>query len=195
MDPHTPVGHSDEELDVLLTDPTFVERVVTSDPFIAWNLELAIERIRFSREEGARVFLQLLPHYVAEFRDTYPTPLPPNLPVPPELLDLWRSFVNSDWCQNNQHEPKIAGYSVLRQMLMQQPDPTDTGQTLWICGAPSHSRPNAICGQVSRRWDRGITHIRAKHLNHRPFSCGGRCAVPTWCVIPRSDALPLAQCH
>ena len=179
-----PPVQADDELDVLLTDPTFVDRTVTSDAFIDWNLELAINwRIHLPPEEGARIFLQLHPYYVKELRDTHPTLLPTNLPVSPHLLDLWRSFVNSDWHWNNQHEPKAAGYSVLRQMLVQQFDSTDT-QTLWICGVPKPSQPNAICGQAFRRWDRGITHIRAKHLNHKPFPCGGQCAVPTWCVTP-----------
>lgn len=180
-----PPVQADDELDVLLTDPTFVERTVTSDAFIDWNLELAINwRIHLPREEGARIFLQIHPHYTMELRDAHPTLLSTNLPIPPNLLDLWRIFMNSDWHRNNQHEPKVAGYSVLRQMLVQQPDSTDT-ETLWICGVPSPSQSNAICGRAFRRWDRGITHIRAKHLNHKPFPCDGlSCGVPTWCVIP-----------
>ena len=110
------------------------------------------------------------------------------------LLDLWRSFMNSDWHRNNQHEPRVGGYSVLRQMLVQKPDPTNT-QTLWICGVPNPSRPNWICGQRFRRWDRAIVHIRGRHLNHRPFSCDGSCGAHTWCVIPGPGVLPLTKCH
>lgn len=186
MDPRDPLDQANDELDVLLIDPAFVERTVTSDPFIDWNLENAINGIHVSRETGAKIFLQLHPHYILELRDTRPALLPlvpPNLPVPSDLLDLWRSFQNSDWYRNNEHEPKKAGHSVLMQMLLRQSDPADT-QPLWICAAPSLSQPDAICRQGFRRWDRAITHIRAKHLNHRPFPCGGDCGVPTWCVAP-----------
>jgi hypothetical protein len=172
-----------DDLANLLSDPVFVERTVTSDAFMDWNLELAINGTQLSPEQGASIFLQLYPQYIMELRQP-PIPLaPPNLPLPSNLSDLWQSLVNSDWLRNNEHEPKIAGFSVLRQMLVQQPDSTNT-QTLWICGAPSLSHPNAVCGQVFRRPDRATTHIRAKHLSHRPFPCGGQCGVPTWYVTP-----------
>lgn len=181
---HNPLVQADDELGVLLTDPLFVGRTVTSDAFIDWNLELAINwRIHLPREEGARIFLQLHPYYIMELRDIHTTLLSTNLSVPPGLVDLWRSFEDSDWHRDNQHEPKNGGQSVLRQMLIQRPDSTDT-QMRWICAVPNHSQPNGICGQTFRRWDRGITHIRAKHLHHKPFPCGGACGVPTWCVIP-----------
>ncbi len=167
------MDQGDEDLAILLSDPAFVERTVTSDAFIDWNLELAISRIYLPPEQAARMFLRRYPHHIMELR----------LPPPPNLPDLWQRFVNSDWHRNNEHEPKIAGYSVLRQMLVQQSDPTD-GQTLWTCGVPSPSQPNTTCGQVFRRWDRAVTHIRAKHLNHKPFPCGGQCGVLTWYVTP-----------
>ncbi len=176
-----------------LSDPAFIEQVVTSDPFIDWNVELAINGIHLSREEGARIFLQIHPHYAMESRDTgIPTPLPA---LPSNLPDLWQSFINSEWHRNNEHEPKIAGYSVLRQMLVPESDPTDTtdAQPIWICGVPDASRPNGICGQDFRRWDRAITHIRGKHLNHRPYPCRGGCGVPTWYVTSPFDPLPFAN--
>ena len=185
MDTHNPLDMIDDEL-ADLADPAFIEEVVTSDPFIDWNVELAINGIHLSREEGARIFLQIHPHYAMELRDSIPTPistLPSNLP------DLWWSFVNSEWHRNNEHEPKVDGYSVLRQMLVQQPDPTDTTdtQSIWICGVPDASRPNRICGQEFRRWDRAITHIRGKHLNHRPYPCRGGCGVLSWYVTSPFD--------
>ena len=159
----------------LLSDPVAFEQILTSGAFTDWNDELAVNGIHLSYEEGARIFLQIHPHYAMESRETIPA-LPSNLP------DLWRSFLNSEWLRNDEHEPKIAGYSVLRQMLVPQSDPTDTTDTqpIWICGVPSSSRPNGICGQDFRRWDRAITHIRGKHLNHRPYPCRGGCGVPTW---------------
>jgi hypothetical protein len=187
---HEQLDQENDELTVLLSDSAFVKRTVTSDPFIDWNIELAIHAIHLSREEGARIFLQLHPHYITELRDTSTPPIPLS-PLPPGLPDLWRSFVNSDWHRNNENEPKVAGYSVLRQMLVQQPDPTGT-QPLWICGVPNPSQPNGICGHFFRRWDRAITHIRGKHLNHRPHPCGGACGLPTWYVIPPPHSLPIA---
>lgn len=164
------MNQSGEDLATLLSDPAFVERTVNSDAFIDWNLELAISGISLPPAQAARMFLRRYPHHITELRC-------------PSLPDLWQSFVKSDWLRNNELEPRRAGFSVLRDMLVQQSDPTDT-QTLWACGVPSPSQPNAICGQVFRRWDRAITHIRARHLNHRPFPCGGRCGVPTWYVAP-----------
>ena len=165
---------------------------MASDAFIDWNLKLAIDGVQLSKVQGANLFLQTYPHYIVELRHIH-TPLgQPNLPLPPNLLDLWQSFLNSDWLQNNEHEPKINGFSVLRQMLVQQSDSTDT-QTLWTCCVPSPSQPSTICGRYFRRWDRAVTHIRAIHLDHRPFPCGGQCGVPTWYVIPRPNFLPLTR--
>jgi len=183
MHPHNPLDATEDEL-ASLSDPVFVEQVVNSDPFIDWNVELAINGIHLSREEGARIFLQVHPHYAMELQDTIITALPA---LSSDLPDLWWSLVNSKWHRNNEHEPKEAGYSVLRQMLVQQSDPTDT-QSIWICGVPNASRPNGICGQDFRRWDRGITHIRGKHLNHRPYPCHGGCGVPTWYVTSPFDS-------
>jgi hypothetical protein len=183
MNPHNnPLDVIDDEL-IGLSDPAFVEAVVTSDPFIDWNVELAINGIHLSREEGARIFLQIR---AMELQDPIPTP-PPALPS--NLPDLWWSFVNSEWRRDNEHEPKVAGYSVLRQMLVQQPDPTDTTytQSIWVCGVPDASRPTGICGQEFRRWDRAITHIRGRHLDHRPYPCVGGCGVPTWYVTSPFD--------
>lgn len=166
-----------DELATLLSDPAFVERTVKSDAFLDWYFNLAINGTDLPREQAVRAFLQRHP---------------PNLPLPPNLLDLWQSFMISDWLRNNEHEPKPDGFSVLRHMLMEQSDSTGT-QTLWTCVVPSPSQPNVICGHVSRRWDRGVTHIRAKHLNHRPFPCGGQCGVPTWYVALCLNAPPLAK--
>ena len=166
-----------DELATLLSDSAFVKRTVTSDAFIDWNVELAISGIFLPPEQAARMFLRRYPHHIMELQSP-PVPPEPNLP-PPSLPDLWQSFQNSDWLLNNEHEPKEFGFTVLRQMLVQPSDPTET-QAPWICGVPSPSQPNTICGQSFRRWDRAVTHIRAKHLNHRPFPCGGRCGVLTW---------------
>ena len=191
MHPCNQLDMTSEEL-ASLSDPAFIERVVTSDSFIDWNVELAINGIHLSREEGARIFLQIHPYYAMESRGTTPTPIPP---LPSNLPDLWWSFVNSEWHRNNEHEPKVAGYSVLRQMLVPQSDSTDTTDTqpIWLCGVPNASRPNGICGQDFRRWDRAITHIRGKHLNHRPYPCRGGCGVLTWYVTSPYDPLPFAN--
>lgn len=170
-----------DELNVLLNNPTFIEQIITSDPFLDWNLDLAINRIHLSPEESVWIFLQPHLHHTVGLQDTPPSPLPP---LPPNLPDLWRSIVNSNWLRNNDHEPKVDGCSVLGQMLVPY-DPTDTStssQLRWICGVSNPSKPNGICGYVSRRRDRGITHIRAKHLNHRPYPCDGGCGVPHWYV-------------
>lgn len=178
MPPHDPQDLMDHEL-ASLSDPVFINQIVTSTPFLDWNLELAINGTQLSPEEGAREFLQSHPDYIVVSRDTNQNPLPPFVAPPPNLPDLWRAIENSDWHRNNEPEPRVAGFSVLRQMLVEQSDPTDI-QTLWICGVPNPLQPSEICGQNFRRWDRGITHIRGKHLNHRPYPCHGECGVPTW---------------
>jgi len=169
-----------DDLPALLSDAAFIERTVTSVAFMDWYFDLALNGTHLSREQAARTFLQHYPRHIMDLRHP---PLPPGPPPNPNLLELWQSFINSDWLRNNEHEPKIAGFSVLRQMLVQQSDPTDA-QTLWTCVVPSPSQPNVVCGQAFRRWDRAITHIRARHLNHKPFTCGGRCGVTTWYVTP-----------
>jgi len=190
MNPHNPQDPTDDDL-ASLSDPLFIDQIVNSDPFIDWNVDLAINGLNLSREEGARIFLQLHPHYTVEPRTIHtPTRLPT---LSPNLSDLWQSFENSDWHRNNEHEPKVGGHSVLRQMLVQQPNPTDI-QSTWICGVPNPSQPmpDSICGQTFRRWDRAITHIRGKHLNHRPYPCHGGCGMPTWYAVPPVPLSPLS---
>jgi hypothetical protein len=176
----------DEEAN--LSDPLFIEQIVTSDAFIDWNVELAINGIQLSPEAGARIFLQLHHNYTIVPQETISIPLPV---LPPDLPDIWRSFVDSDWHSNNEHEPRIGGYSVLRQMLVHHSDPTDI-QSFWTCCVPNPSRPNGICEQSFRRWDRAITHIRGKHLNHKPYPCHGGCGVQTWYVISWFPSTALA---
>src|SRR6266404_4097260 len=108
MPPHNSPDLTDELAN--LSDPVFIEQIVTSDPFIDWNIELAINGIHLSPPEGARIFLQIHPNDTTGPRETIPVPLPV---LPPNLPDLWRSFVESGWHRNNEHEPKVAGYSVL----------------------------------------------------------------------------------
>ena len=172
-----------DELATLLSDPAFVERTLQSDAFNDWYINLAINGRHLPQEQAVRTFLQRYPHHIMDLRDPPLPPGPPNLPLSPNLLDLWQSFMNSDWLRNDEHEPKPDGFSVLRQMLVEQSDSTGT-KTLWTCVVPSPSQPNVICGHAFNRWDRGVTHIRAKHLNHRPFPCGGQCGVLTWYVTP-----------
>jgi hypothetical protein len=172
-----------DDLATLLSDPAFVKRTVNSDAFMDWYIARAIKGSHLSEEQAARTFLQRYPHHIIDLRHPPLPPGPPNLPLPPNLLDLWRGFLNSDWLRNNELEPKMAGFSVLRQLLVQQSDSTDA-QAPWICVVPSPAQPNVVCGQAFRRWDRAVTHIRAKHLNHKPFPCGGRCGMPTWYVTP-----------
>jgi len=68
-------------------------------------------------------------------------------------------------------EPRdqTTGRSVLLALLMEFTDPK--GGRIYGC---------RICKETFARSDRAVTHLRHKHLDHRPYACQGRCGVPGW---------------
>ena len=87
-------------------------------------------------------------------------------------------FRNALWRRAGELEPKdpTTGRSVLFALLEER-----TGGNK----GPTTCR---LCNRVFARADRAITHLRHKHLDHRPFRCGGTCGTKGWyenfpCVI------------
>lgn len=79
-------------------------------------------------------------------------------------------FCNAPWRRAGELEPK---------------DPT-TGRSVLYVLLEECTRGNKrftkcrLCNSVFTRADRAITHLRHKHLDHRPFRCGGACGTKGW---------------
>ena len=87
-------------------------------------------------------------------------------------------FCNAPWRRAGELEPKdpSTGRSVLYALLEER---TSGNKGSTKC---------RLCNRVFARADRAITHLRHKHLDHRPFRCGGACGTMGWyenflCVI------------
>ena len=84
-------------------------------------------------------------------------------------LVVLEQFRNAPWRRANELEPKdpTTGRSVLFALLEER----TSGNKGTMC---------RLCNWVFTRWDRAITHLRCKHLDHRPFWCGGACGAKGW---------------
>ena len=84
---------------------------------------------------------------------------------------ILHQFQESSWRRMHEMEPRdpTTGRSVLLALLMDFADPK--GGRIYGC---------RICTETFARAGRAITHLRHKHLDHRPFACQGRCRVPDW---------------
>ncbi len=87
-------------------------------------------------------------------------------------------FCNAPWRCAGELEPKdpTTGRSVLYALLEER------------ASGNKRSVECRLCNRVFTRADRAITHLRHKHLDHRPFRCGGACGTKGWyedfrCVI------------
>ena len=81
----------------------------------------------------------------------------------------FEQFRNAPWRRAQELEPKdpTTGRSVLFELLEER----TSRNTEITC---------RLCNEVFIRWDRAITHIRHKHLDHRPYRCGGACGTEGW---------------
>ena len=89
---------------------------------------------------------------------------------------MWKMYAGSDWFKNQELEPYMPhnGKSILTQWL----DEVDEGI---VCCAPLDSE-ESWCGYGPfKRLDRAVAHVR-KHLDFRPFHCGGDCGQAGWYV-------------
>jgi len=97
--------------------------------------------------------------------------------LPPDPCSVKEQFYNAIWRRADELEPKdpTTGRSVLHALLEE-----------CIHGNKGRISKCRLCNRTFSRADRAITHLRHKHLNHRPFSCGGACGTQGWCsTFPR----------
>ena len=85
---------------------------------------------------------------------------------------IQEQFCNAPWRHAGELEPKdpTTGRSVLHRLLEEFTNENK--------GGISECR---LCNRTFTRADRAITHLRHKHLDHRPFWCGGACGAKGWC--------------
>ena len=88
-----------------------------------------------------------------------------------QYCTMLHEFQESSWRRMHEMEPRDpnSGRSVLLALLTDFAVPK--GGRIYGC---------RICKETFVRVDRAVTHLRHKHLDHRPFACQGRCGVPEW---------------
>ena len=87
---------------------------------------------------------------------------------------ILHQFQEASWRRMHEMEPRdpSTGRSVLLVLLVEFPHPK--GGRIYGC---------RICEENFTRADRAITHLRHKHLDHRPYACQGRCGLAGWYVV------------
>lgn len=94
------------------------------------------------------------------------------------LAERWEPLKSQLYNTSGVEEGKnYAGQSILTDWLEQSSD-----RKFWTCKVPVEGSGDRPCGAGFSRVDRAIVHIRGKHLEMRPYSCGngGNCQVPNW---------------
>ena len=88
-------------------------------------------------------------------------------------LAIQEQFFNAPWRHAGELEPKdpITGRSVLYRLLEELTEENKR-----------HISKCCLCDKTFSRADRAVTHLRHKHLDHRPFWCEGACGTKGWCV-------------
>jgi hypothetical protein len=100
-----------------------------------------------------------------------PTAPMPTLSHDPYLV-IQGQFRNAPWRRAGEVEPKDpnTGRSVLYELLEERT--SENKGPVYKC---------RLCNREFNRSDRAITHLRHKHLDHRPIRCGGECGTKGWC--------------
>ena len=90
----------------------------------------------------------------------------------------WKTNTELDWFKNQELEPlyPFNGKSILTQWLKE----VDEGIG-WVCVVPLDSEQSWCDHEPYNRLDRALAHVR-KHLDLRPFRCGGECGWVEWYV-------------
>ena len=91
-------------------------------------------------------------------------------PYPYSVIEA--QFRNASWRLADEMEPKdpATGRSLLHVLLEEFTNERE-GRT-YKC---------RLCNEPFSRSDRAITHLRHKHLDHRPLWCEGSCGIKGWC--------------
>ena len=98
----------------------------------------------------------------------------PSLTLSTPRFERWQAIRQAPWRLANQR-------SILMDWL-KDTSPPNSQECAWMCQVPSMVDITRRCGGTFTRRDRGLTHIRSKHLDLRPFLCGGGgdCRTPYW---------------
>ena len=90
----------------------------------------------------------------------------------------WKLNTELDWFKKQEIEPlyPFNGKSILTQWLKEVNEGIG-----WVCSVPLDSEQRWCDHGPFNRLDRAVAHVR-KHLNLRPFRCGGECGWVEWYV-------------
>jgi hypothetical protein len=97
---------------------------------------------------------------------------PPPPPRPdPSYISHWATVANQATTSSSNHiQPLNVGESPLMAFVARR-DGT------FHCLVPVEG---GFCGYQNAKKERMLAHIRDKHLDHRPWRCGGQCGNLTW---------------
>ena len=106
----------------------------------------------------------------------------PVISVAETPIERWKAILGAPWRLSNQQEPLDDNRRPILMDWLKEIYSLDSKERTWMCQVPSAVDITQPCGETFPRWDRGLTHIRSKHLHLRPFPCGGGgdCRIPDW---------------
>jgi hypothetical protein len=96
----------------------------------------------------------------------------------PEQIRLRRLLdrcMASSWLRNHEVEPEAAMVGLKKRSILLEFTSRSGKAAPFSCAFDK-------CGKTFDRKDRAIIHIRFRHLNHKPFPCGGYCGDGQWFV-------------
>ena len=117
------------------------------------------------------------PLSLSHSESTVPRFTHPTLP-----FERWQAIREAPWVLANQLEPLNHNGRPILMDWLEDISPPNSKERAWMCQVPSMVDITQRCEETFPQRERGLTHIRSKHLNLRPFLCGGGgdCGTPDW---------------
>ena len=111
----------------------------------------------------------------------FPIPIP-AVSVAETPIERWQAILEAPWRLAHEQEPLDQNRRPILMDWLKDVSSLDSKERTWMCQVPCAMDSTQLCGEKFPRWDRGLTHIRSKHLSLRPFPCGGNgsCKIPNW---------------
>ena len=120
-----------------------------------------------------------LPHplSLSPSESTVPSPVSSTPP-----FERWQAILEAPWVLANQQELLDHNQRSILMDWLEVISPPNSKERAWMCQVPSTVDITQRCGETFTQRDRGLAHIRSKHLNLHPFLCGGGgyCGTPDW---------------
>jgi hypothetical protein len=91
------------------------------------------------------------------------------------LRKLLDRCMGSSWLHNHEVEPEVTTVGLKKRSILLEFTSRSGKAAPFSCAFDK-------CGKKFDRKDRAIIHIRFRHLNHKPFPCGGYCGDGQWFV-------------